>query len=218
MLTKDIRITPMCTMSTNSIDPLHCNIPFRARLARFDRPAKSLSELLHAEGDDFIHLAAWTVLGRRAAQEEHTDWCAFLASCSEDPKGSVIAQLAMQAEISGSPPPLMELRHYLRIRARRNIPVVGRFAATVTHFYLCHPALGIPTRFLRKIPGKCRWTYRHSRKGMIKIAKWINLPAPAKMRRTLGAMRQPAPEAIDPRAAEYYRALCIAVDAKGSTN
>lgn len=205
-------------MSTERAADLPCNIPFRARLARFDRPAQSLIELLQAEGGDFVHLASWTLLGRRANRTEHAECLAMLSTSPHDSKGVLIADLAARAEASGMTPELAGLAHYLRVRARRSTPIVGPLLAMATSLYLHLPILGWPARFVRRIPGKFRWTYRHSRKALLKFAGWANLPQPAGVRRALGVERAPAPEGMDPRVTEYYRLLCVTVDGKEHVN
>lgn len=202
-------------MSEDPRAALICELPFRPRLAVFDRPAASLAEMLQADGGDFVHVAAWTMLGRRATRDEHAAWLAGLDAGQRHARAHLIAKLHDMAVAAGNPPQLSGLNNYLLLNQRRSAPVVGPLLAGVTALHLRFPGLGWPARFARSVPGKIRYTYRHSRKLLYKLAGRMQVPNPVEVRLALGRERAPAPEGTEPLVADYYQRLIAAADGRG---
>lgn len=198
----------------NAPGELTCTLPFRARHARFDRPAGSLVELLQADGEDFVHLAAWTLLDRRATPAEHAAWLAGLNGGSQHAKADLIATLAGLATAAGNPPQLSGLNNYLLLHELRGKPVVGSMLSGLTALHLAHPGFSWPARFVRSVPGKIRYTYRHSRKLLYKLAGRMQVPNPVEMRLALGRERAAAPDDAGPIVVDYYQRLIAAVDGR----
>lgn len=202
-------------MSPDALAGLPCAIPFRARTARFDRPAASLAELLQGDGADFVHMAVWTLRGRRAEAAEHARLLALLEASPRGGKGAVIDLLAADAEAAEESRTLPGLANYLLMRQRRGTPVVGPLLAGITALHLRYPGLGWPARFARSIPGKFRYTYRHSRKFLYKLAGRMQVPNPVEVRLALGGERADPPENLEPTVAAYYERLVGAFDRRG---
>lgn len=186
----------------------------RPRLSRYDRPALSLAELLRGEGTDFICQAVWTMRGRRVHREEHDRLLALLDAPSG--KLAVLDHLDQTTEPGSAPVALAGLGQVLLVERRRNTPVVGPVLAGATCLAHRFPVLGMPVRFVRSIPGKVRWTYRHTRKFAVRLAGRAGLPSRVEVRRTLGVRHEPAAPGMSDRAAAIYRQLCIAVDQSGA--
>lgn len=202
-------------MSPDALSGLPCAIPFRARTARFDRPAASLAELLKGEGAEFIHMAVWTLRGRRADRAEHAELLALLEADPHGGKDAVIAALAADAPAAETGRSLPGLANYLQLRKRRGTPVVGPLLAGIIALYLRYPRLGWPARFVRSVPGKVRYTYRHSRKFLYRLAGRMQVPNPVEVRLALGGERSDPPENLEPAVAAYYQRLVGAFDRRG---
>jgi len=183
---------------------------FRARLARYDRPASSLEELLRAEGDDFVHFACWTVLGRRAKRAEHEEWVVTLTKA--DGKQALLYRLYRECgdrAASGVP---SDIRQSMMVYRLSLVPWVGGGLAFVVGYFLKLSWLRASSDFIRRTPGRMRWLYRHSRKAVFRLAARLRLPHSSKVRRVMQVGHAPVPEGVDARTAELYTALCVAVD------
>lgn len=184
--------------------------PLRPTLSRYDRPALTLAELLKADGTDFVFQAVWTLHGRRVTRPEHDALMALLTG----PDGKVAVLAALDADVpeGAQAPALPGLRLMLLVERRRHTPVVGPLLSRATILADRHPGLAAPGRFVRSLPGKVRWTYRHGRKLLIRLASRSGLPSRTEVRRTLGVTRAPADPEMSERSAWIYARLCEAVD------
>lgn len=183
---------------------------FRPRLSRYDRSALTLAELLRAEGTDFIFQAVWTLHGRRTSRAQHD----ALLELLHRPRGKMAVLAALEtslpqgAELNTLP----GLRRMLLVERRRNTSLVGPLLSWATVLADRHPGAMMPVRFVRSLPGKARWTYRHSRKLLIRLASRSGLPSQTDVRRTLGVARAPAGPDMSERSAWIYARLCEVVD------
>lgn len=193
------------------IDP-QLSIPFRARLAKFDRPAKNLRELMEMQDEDFLHASAWSVLGRRISREEYLVLLAKLHGNAVDGKRLVLIELEQKGREAGFRPVLPGLQNLVLLHQRKQVPVIGGTLAAVTMIFFKFPALTWPIGVARSIPGKFRWTYRHSRKALMRLGGKLHAPTTQDMRRVFRVPRSPVPEGTDPLIARYYQQLQDAVD------
>jgi hypothetical protein len=182
----------------------------RPRLSRYDRPALTLAELMRGEGSDFIFQAVWTIQGRRVSREEHNALLDQLER--QGSKSAVLAVLKTALEKQGKHVDLPGLNLMLAVEQRRNAPVIGPILVQATILADPYPAASLPLRFIRSIPGKFRWTYRHGRKLVIRLAGRSGLPSQIELRRTLGVGRAPARPDMTDRAVWLYKRLCETVD------
>lgn len=187
----------------------------RPRLSRYDRPALSLAELLRAEGSDFIYQAVWTMHGRRADRAAHVELLALLGRPGG--KYAVLDQLLQSLPPGQEQAALPGLGQILLVERRRYTPVVGPVLAGATRLAQRYPALGWPVRFVRSIPGKFRWTYRHTRKFAVRIAGKAGLPTRVEIRRTFRVGHEPPAPDMTERAVWIYQGLCTAVDQSART-
>ncbi len=186
------------------------DLQIRPRLSRYDRPALSLADLLKAEGTDFVCQAVWTMHGQRATRQRHDMLLEVLNKAGD--KAAVLAALDSNLPAGAERPSLPGLRLLLMVERRRHSPLVGPLLAHATILADRHPAVGAPVRLARSLPGKVRWTYRHGRKLLIRLAGRSGLPSRTELRRTLGVSRAPATSDMSDRAASIYTRLCEAVD------
>lgn len=182
----------------------------RPRLSRYDRPALSLPELMKGEGTDFIFQSVWTMKGQRVSRQQHDALLELLEHGGG--KAAVLLALATELAEDGKQASLPGLNIMLVVERRRNKPVIGPILAHATVLADRYPVVSLPARFVRGIPGKVRWTYRHSRKLLIRLASRSGLPSQTEVRRTLGVSRSAATPDMTDRAAWLYARLCEAVD------
>lgn len=182
----------------------------RPRLSRYDRPALTLAELMRAEGADFVHQASWTLHGRRA------DPVLFAQLFEQMQHGrgklGVLDLLDRTRPDDQADADLPGLGHMLMLERRRHIPLIGALLVNATLFVEQRPALGWPVRFIRSIPGKIRWAFRHSRKFAVRLASRTGLPSRVEMRRTFRIGHEPPAADLSPRAVWIYQRLCAAID------
>jgi|GEM_PF-1163687 hypothetical protein len=188
----------------------------RPRLSRFDRPALSLSELLRAEGPDFIWQAVWTMHGQRVDRLTFEELLTLL----NRPGGKyiVLDQLYRSmppGQVSATLPGLAQI---LQVERRRYVPVIGTVLASAVMLTQRYPALGSPVRFVRSIPGKFRWTYRHAGKFAVRIAAKAGLPNRVEIRRTFRVSHEPPASDLTKRAVSIYQELCTAIDQREIAN
>lgn len=188
-------------------------LPLRPRLSRYDRPALDLAELMKGEGTDFVFQAVWTIEGRRPERAQHERLLALLEGT--DSKAAVLAALVESAREVGGPPTLPGLALMVLVERRRNTPIIGPLLARATLLSDRHPGFALPVRFARKLPGKVRWTYRHARKLLIRLASGIGLPSRTEFRRKLGVARAAPAPGMSERASAIYLRLCDAIDGAG---
>lgn len=188
----------------------------RPRLSRFDRPALSLTELLRAEGSDFIWQAVWTMHGQRVDRLAHDALLALINL----PGGKylVLDQLHQSVPQGQDPAPLPGLVQILQVERRRYRPLVGPVLAGATMLTQRYPALDLPVRFVRSIPGKFRWTYRHAGKFVVRIAGKAGLPNRVEIRRTFHVGHEPPASDMTKRAISIYDDLCTALDQREIAN
>ena len=214
---QDMNITATCTKSTDMAHGIADVVeveepPFRARRARFDRPALTLDELMRADGGDFVHLACWTVVGRRATRSEHAAWQLLMAQ-----RDGKIALLNALVRLADTPPAVPGLAPLLLVHRRAELPWIGPLFAALTRLTLRYRSIGAPARFMRRLPGRVRWTYRHARKALWKLAARLRFPTRNHIRMALQTGHVAPPSGTDPRAVVLYGALCSALDQKTDT-
>ena len=197
----------MPSMKKSTMSP---DLPLRPRLSRYDRPAQTLQELLKGDGTDFVFQAVWTMHGQRVCREQHDALLDVLQG--EGGKPAVLSVLAADLAAEGKQVSLPGLSLILLVEKRRNKAIIGPLLARATVFADRYPIVTLPGRFMQAIPGKVRWTYRHSRKLLIRLASCSGLPSQTKVRRTLGVSRASAMSDMTDRAAWLYTRLCEAVD------
>lgn len=187
---------------------------FRPKRSRYDRPALSLAELLKVEGSNFVFQAVWTIEGARVARHDHDALMVLLAG---DGGKFAVLDLLVKRLPEGRPLPAFPgLGLALMVERRRNTPLVGPLLAHATIASHKYPWLGGPARFVRSVPGKARFAYRHSRKLLVRLGKKMQLPTRVEVRRSFGVTHQPASSDMTDRAKWIYDQLCNAVDAPES--
>ena len=190
-------------------DRMICLFP---TLARFDRPADTLSELLRPDGGDFVFVAFWTMLGRRPSVVEHQSATKALVS-SDHNKAALVLALAKRSEVTAAIDEVAGLASYLAIEQSRRVAFIGPVLGWCLAFLV---RLGLDPRrqgFSLRPVGKIRWLYRHCRKLLFGLFFRLHLPTRGKIMRALMVPHAPPPEGADLRSAEIYRNLCDILDA-----
>ena len=187
---------------------------FLPQRSRYDRPALSLAELLRADGSNFVFQAVWSIEGLRVVRSDHDALMRLLAG--QGGKAVVLGALVSRLPEGRTPLPIPGLSFYLMVERRRSVPLVGSILARATMVADQYPALGWPGRFVRSLPGKVRFTYRHGRKLFVRLGRTMKLPSRVEVRRKFGVTHQPAPPEMSERAKWIYEQLCKAVDAPES--
>jgi len=207
IISRSIRLAKSAATPAVLLDPLP---PFHARLARYDRPAMDLDELLRGDGDDFVHQAYWTILDRRCTRGEHAAALDQLnAGCA---KSALLLDLSRQLAADQALPAVTGLSRLLRLEQRGKLPMVGPMFVALSILVERQQWLGWPARFISSVPGKFRWGYRHSRKLLVRAGGALRLPSRVEMRRTFGVEHaSPLPD-MSPRAVWIYTELCVALD------
>jgi hypothetical protein len=182
----------------------------RPRLARFDRPALHIDDLMAAHGEDFVHIAYWTLAGRRAKPEEIKTGIASLDGGMT--REHLLMVLAESYQLSPKDTQLPHLKKLLAEQRRRRIPLVGELLISIDS------ALGNDRTMLRarvyvqRAAGAVRWSYRHSRKALIRTIRQLGRPAATIVRRIRPAKHANPTTGMSNRAIEIYDLLCRALD------
>jgi hypothetical protein len=179
-------------------------------LARFDRPALDLEELMSATGSDFVYAAYWSILDRRASPAEvkagveslnaamtREDFLILLANGDEGRRKRI------------SPPYLGRL---LAMQRDARLSLVGNFSRFVDG-KLMRRKFGLRIRIcVQRIAAFMRWSRRHSRKALIRMVRQLG----GIVRRLLPVRHAPPSPDMTPRSAELYIRLCRALDEAGN--
>ena len=176
----------------------------RARLAKFDRPAIDLDEMMRATGGDFVHIAYWSLLGRSPTADEYQQWMDGWAedTCRHFLLEYLLATSKAQGEAANEYP---GLERQVAICHRAKLPLAHRVLAVATDV-LVLPAIGVS----KNIRGKIRWAYRHTRKALIRTASRLRLPSQSKVREVLKLEHSAPPVGTPPDVADLYKRLCAA--------
>jgi hypothetical protein len=102
------------------------------------------------------------------------------------------------------------------VERRRNTPFVGPLLACATFAAERHPALSWPMLFVRSIPKKVRFIYRHGHKLLVRFGRTAQLPSRIEIRRTFGTTHEPASLEMSDREKWIYQRLCEALDRSAS--
>lgn len=181
---------------------------FRPRLARYDRPAADVEELLRVEGADFIHISCWTILGRRAERVEHLQWTEFLSGCE-----SKEAFLQMMSERSDAlaDVDVPGIKALLQLRRLSGIAIAGPcFALLVSR--LAGRSGSRSTHCVNNMFGKVRWFYRHARKRGRAIAAKVERSWIARRRYKKNIRNEHDLTYEDMRTIEIYHLLLTALE------
>lgn len=181
---------------------------FGARLARFDRPAIDLAELLQADGGDFIHLAIWTFLGRRATMTEYQHWYARLAAAPGKP--ALLFDMSQSYQVSDAKHHVPGLLALLKLERLSRIAVIGAIIPMAHRL----PWLSWPLDAAKRMSGKVRWAYRHSSKWLARQTRRMGISSQMNPARRSNTDREPVPPGTDARTADLYRQLCAQIDGK----
>lgn len=184
----------------------------RPRLSRFDRPALTLAELLRAEGGDFVHLATWTMLGRRAQPAEHAALASLLATRG---RPAVLARLRELQGPGASLPDLDGLARLLLVQRRSAMPLIGPIVVWLADAIDRRPWLLRVFRVRARAPRWLGWLRRLISRLVSRLAALLRVPRPRQVRHQLGVGHAPPDPGMSPRAIELYQKLCGAVDQVG---
>lgn len=194
-------------MSADRLPPAH-----RPRFSRYDRPALSLADLMKPADGDFVDVAVWTMLNRRADAAQHAEMRAVLAAGG---KPAVLAALQAQ-RADRDLPPIDGLARLLLVQGRTAVPVIGPYLARLAELIEANPALkaGLkaPGRLIGRVPRWLGWLGRRARRMGTRLGSRIRLPTPRRVRNALGVAHAPPDARLSPRAAALYAALCTAID------
>lgn len=178
----------------------------KPRLARFDRPALDLEELMSATGADFVHAAYWSILDRRASPEEVKSGVELL-NATMAPEDFLI-MLSTGEERCRKKISQLYLDRLLAMQ-REARPALILVFFDFMDSKLTRRKFGLYARiYAQRIAAVMRWTYRHSRKACIRTMRRIAISA----RRLLPIRHSPPPPDMTPRSAYFYIRLCQALD------
>lgn len=181
----------------------------RPSLSRYDRPALSLSELMNAEGSDFVHFASWTIVGQRVTVEELQRLANVLESHG---KLSVLTELHKISKSGRDVPQIEGLSKLILLERRKKVPIVGDFLAKFT--LLQEANFGIPFSSFseRNLPRWIGWTGRRIKRVIVRVGSEIRLPTLTRFRNSLGVRHAAPDRRLSPEAIVIYHQLCSAID------
>ena len=184
---------------------------FRPRLSRFDRPAISVEELFQAEGGDFVHIACWTTLGRRATLTEFAQWFAHV-----ELTGDKIALLSMLRKLPSVRDVQLPtgLRAMLAIQQRSEMPLVGPLLTRLSNASTNCKALNWVAPLADGVLRKVRCVYRHGKMRLRAGAAITGLSGRPLKHILREQKRRPAPDGTPQPIVAIYADLCKALDAK----
>lgn len=179
--------------------------PGRASLQRYDRPASAYAVLIAAPLHDFPFVACWTVLGRPPhAEEWHS--ALLLTDC----EGQRLAWMETLARTQAGPgvslPPELEQRLKLY---RLKSTTWGQLLISSLEWLRQWSAWHLAERVGRRVAGLTRYTYRHSRKWLIRQGKALlaalQMPPRKAAIEDVAATLSPEERAIFERLLEAHR-------------
>lgn len=141
--------------------------PGRASLQRFDRPASAYAVLIAAPLYDFPFVACWTILGRAPREDE---WRS--ATLLADNEGERLEW--MHALFKAEAPPGVrlwpEIEQRLKLH-RLGAKAWGRLVLGSLEWLRKWLVWRLLDRVVQRLAGLTRYSYRHSRKWLIRQAK-----------------------------------------------
>lgn len=184
-------------------------VKLRPSLSRYDRPAFSLSELMSAEGGDFVHFAWWTIVGERIALE---DFLRLVKVLSAHGKLSVLIELQRLSRSGDDIPTIEGLSQLILLERRAAVPIVGPLLARLT--VLQDTSLGRAFSFfpMKRSPRWVNWTSRRIKSMLVRMGSKIRLPTHTQFRKSLGVRHAPPDQKLSPEAVDIYYQLCSAID------
>lgn len=174
------------------------SVPLRSSRQRYDRPAQSVTELLHAPAQEFPFIAYWTMFGRAILPDELA--AAYEAIAEQKDRLAWLADLSQTDEGRAQPIILPDLASILSDQRRERWPLIG---PTINRW------LGWSRRQLwikqllwpsKRLAGLLRYSYRHSRKRLKHFSKYVGIRLPHPIRQSstaaLAAEMNPSERAI----------------------
>lgn len=148
----------------------------RASLQRYDRPAQSLAELMAVPPADFPYSACWTVLGRAPSEAEWRSGIDIVPT--ETARLNWIETTLQIGGPSGAVAPV-DLLQRMGL-ARRMASRRGRVLLRMQDWLKQWLVLRMIQRVAKRLAALTRYTYRHSRKRVLrlltKFGAWLRSP------------------------------------------
>lgn len=187
--------------------------PGRASLQRHDRPASTYAVLIAAPLNDFPFVACWTILGRPPCEDE---WHSAMLLADSEGERLVWMDALFKAE---APPGIRlwpEIEQRLKLHRLRSTSW-GRLLIASLEWLRQWLAWRLMERVGRRVAGLTRYTYRHSRKWLIRQGKAlvaaIRLPPRKAAIEDIAATLNPEERAIFERLLHANRTLSDRRDA-----
>jgi len=147
------------------------NAPERPSLSKYNRAAQSSLDLFLAPERDFPFIACWTAANRAPTPEEWRggDCAAGSAQTRLDWLSTLIQQEAVHGRQASLPEEIIS-----RLRASASRPaVMDGWHHTLTQGLARLPLGSFPLRGAQRIAGLSRYTYRHSRKRILRFVQYM---------------------------------------------
>jgi len=141
--------------------------PGRASLQRYDRPASTYAVLIAAPLTDFPFVACWTILGRAPREEE---WYSALQIADNETARLLWMEALFEAKATPGERLWSEIEQRLRLH-RLNSSAWGRLLVGSIEWLRQWLVWRLIERLGRRVAGLTRYTYRHSRKWLIRTGR-----------------------------------------------
>lgn len=136
----------------------------RPSLQRYNRPAQSFGELMDVPLADFAFLACWTVLGRAATEDE---WTSAREIADDEHARLVWIEATLQANAAPGVRPMPEVTRRLRVYRLASTAWGRQLLWALDHLNKLMIWRGF-ARVGRRLAGTFRYTYRHTRKWLLR--------------------------------------------------
>ena len=147
------------------------NVPKRPSLSMYNRAAQCSLDLFLAPERDFPFIACWTAANRAPTPEEW--WDGYRAAGSAQTRINWLSTLLQQEAVSGRQASLPD-EIIARLRASTSRPtVMGGWHHTLLQGLATLPLGFFLLRAVQRIAGLSRYTYRHSRKRILRFVQYI---------------------------------------------
>lgn len=147
------------------------NVPERPSLSRYNRAAQSSLDLFLAPERDFPFIACWTAASRTPTPEEWRD--GYCAAGSAQTRLNWLNTLLQREVVSGRQPSLPE-EIIARLHASSSRSAVrGGWHHILLQGLATLPPGSLLLRAAQRIAGLSRYTYRHSRKRILRFVQYI---------------------------------------------
>lgn len=145
--------------------------PERPSLSKYNRAAQSSLDLFLAPERDFPFIACWTAANRAPTPEEW--WDGYCAAGSPQTRLKWLSALLKQEAGSGRHVSLPD-EIIARLRASTSRPsVMGGWYQTLLQCLAKLPLGSSLLRIAQRMAGLSRYTYRHSRKRILRFAQYL---------------------------------------------